>query len=70
MNGAGLRIVQELGGWKSITMVERYPHLSDKNKAEAVELMGRNHFTTPEKTEVPELPQVVEKIKSGHSAAW
>jgi len=64
MNGADLRTVQELGGWKSMSMVERYSHLSDRHKAEAVELIGRKHFTTlfttPEKSEVVESPQVIE----------
>jgi len=60
MNGADLRTVQELGGWKSMSMVERYSHLSEKHKEEAVELIGRKHFTTlfttPEKSEVVESP--------------
>ena len=64
MNGADLRTVQELGGWKSMSMVERYSHLSDRHKAEAVELIGRKNFTTlsttPQNREVAELPQVVE----------
>ena len=64
MNGADLRTVQELGGWKSMSMVERYSHLSDRHKAKAVELIGRKnfitHFTTTEKSEVVELPQVIE----------
>jgi len=64
MNGADLRTVQELGGWKSMSMVERYSHLSDRHKAEAVELIGRKDFTTlsttPQNREVAELPQVVE----------
>jgi len=64
MNGADLRTVQELGGWKSMSMVERYSHLSDRHKAEAVELIGRKHFTTlfttPEKSEIIESPQAVE----------
>ncbi len=64
MNGADLRTVQELGGWRSMSMVERYSHLSDRHKAEAVELIGRKHsttlFTTPKNTKVAESPQVVE----------
>ena len=64
MKGADLRTVQELGGWKSISMVERYSHLSDRHKAEAVELIGRKNFTTLFTTrgnsESAEFPQVVE----------
>jgi len=37
MSGADLRTLQELGGWKEIKMVERYAHLSDEHKAQAVE---------------------------------
>ena len=64
MNGADLRTVQELGGWKSMSMVERYSHLSDRHKAEAVELIGRKNFTTlsttPQNREVAESLQVIE----------
>ena len=35
--GVGLRTIQELGGWKEIRMVQRYAHLSDQHKADAVE---------------------------------
>lgn len=41
MSGADLRTVQELGGWQTISMVERYSHLSASHKAEAVEKIGR-----------------------------
>ncbi len=62
MNGADLRTVQELGGWKSMSMVERYSHLSDRHKAEAVELIGRKNFTTlfttPQEAKVAESSQV------------
>lgn len=37
MAGVDIRTIQELGGWKEIKMVERYAHLSQKHKAEAVE---------------------------------
>ncbi|MBI5315861.1 MAG: site-specific integrase [Nitrospirae bacterium] len=40
MSGADLRTVQELGGWQTIGMVERYSHLSQAHKAEAVERIG------------------------------
>jgi site-specific recombinase XerD len=45
MAGVGLRTIQELGGWKEIKMVERYSHLSDQHKAEAVELISQNSTT-------------------------
>jgi len=37
MAGVDLRTVQELGGWKSLRMVERYGHLSPAHLAGAVE---------------------------------
>ena len=45
MAGVDLRTIQELGGWKSLKMVERYSHLSPSHKAEAVERISK-HFTT------------------------
>jgi hypothetical protein len=37
MAGVDLRTVQELGGWQTIGMVERYSYLSPAHKAQAVE---------------------------------
>lgn len=37
MAGVDLRTVQELGGWQTLAMVERYAHLSPAHKAQAVE---------------------------------
>lgn len=37
MAGVDLRTVQELGGWKQITMVMRYSHLSAEHRVQAVE---------------------------------
>lgn len=37
MAGVDLRTIQELGGWRSLKMVERYSHLLPGHKAEAVE---------------------------------
>ena len=50
MAGVDLRTVQELGGWASLRMVERYSHLSPSHKAEAIERLASNFptlFTTP-----------------------
>ena len=50
MAGVDLRTIQELGGWRSLKMVERYAHLSPSHKAEAVEPLTSNFptlFTTP-----------------------
>lgn len=40
MAGVGLRTVQELGGWKTLAQVQRYAHLSEAHKAEAVERLA------------------------------
>jgi len=37
MAGVDIRTIQELGGWKEIKMVERYAHLSQQHKIDAVE---------------------------------
>jgi integrase len=50
MAGVDPRTIQELGGWASLEMVERYTHLSPTHKAEAVERIASNSttlFTTP-----------------------
>jgi hypothetical protein len=35
--GVDLRTVQELGGWKTLSMVQRYAHLSPDHLAAAIE---------------------------------
>lgn len=50
-NGVDLRTVQELGGWATLSLIQRYAHVSPGRKAEAVEGLVRNSptlFTTPE----------------------
>ena len=37
MAGVDLRSIQQLGGWATLKMVERYAHLSPDHLAEAVE---------------------------------
>jgi len=49
MAGVDPRTIQELGGWRSLAMVQRYTHLSPTHKAEAVERIAQNSptvFTT------------------------
>jgi integrase len=46
MAGVDLRTVQELGGWSSLDLVQRYAHLSATHKAEAVERISAAHFST------------------------
>jgi integrase len=40
MMGVPLRSIQELGGWRSLKMVERYAHLSPEYQADAVEKLA------------------------------
>jgi integrase len=47
MSGADLRTVQELGGWQTIAMVERYSHLSREHKAKAVERLAEFPYAIP-----------------------
>jgi integrase len=50
MAGVDPRTIQELGGWRSLAMVQRYTHLTPTHKAEAVERIAENSptvFTTP-----------------------
>jgi integrase len=41
MAGVDLRTIQELGGWKTLALVERYSHLSPHHRAEAVERIAK-----------------------------
>lgn len=50
-NGVDLRLVQELGGWATLALVQRYAHVSTGRKAEAMEGLVKHSttlFTTPE----------------------
>jgi hypothetical protein len=42
MRGVELSTAQELGSWKSLNMAQRYEHLSQAHKREAVELLAKN----------------------------
>jgi site-specific recombinase XerD len=41
MAGVDLRSVQDLGGWRSLAMVQRYGHLAPEHLREAVERLVR-----------------------------
>jgi integrase len=58
MQSVDMQMVQDLGGWKSLNMVQRYAHLSREPKQDAVELLANNTplvFTTA-KTAKPVSP--------------
>lgn len=44
MAGVDRRTIQELGGWASLGMVQRYTHLSPTHRAEAVERIASLKF--------------------------
>jgi hypothetical protein len=44
MAGVDPRTIQELGGWRSLLMVQRYTHLSPAHKAAAVERIASPEF--------------------------
>ena len=74
MAGTDLRTIQELGGWQSIQMVERYAHLSDDHKREAIDsLSGKiwSQFSPPAKTP-PNLNRCnsLKNKEYGHSTVW
>ena len=58
-SGVSLRAVQEIGGWTSLRMLERYAHPSDAEKRRAVELMaartapGTKTGTEPSRADSP-----------------
>jgi integrase len=50
LQGVDMRTVQELDGWKSLNMVQRYAHLSQEHKRQAGKLLAGNSptlFTAP-----------------------
>jgi site-specific recombinase XerD len=53
MAGVDLRTVQELGGWSSLELVQRYAHLSPGHKAEAVERISAANVTENSPTLFP-----------------
>jgi integrase len=72
-SGVDLRMVQELGGWSSLRMLERYGHVSANRKAQAVEKLvetfhngfhNTKESTTTAKTLTPH------KDKHGEVAEW
>jgi len=50
-NGVDLRTVQELGGWATLSLIQRYAHVSPSRKAEAVEGLVRNSSTVSSTSE-------------------
>ncbi len=65
MAGTDLRTIQELGGWRSIQMVERLAHLSDEHERAAIESLSRENritvFPGNENDQNPKSLPVIEK---------
>ncbi len=60
MAGVDLRAVQELGGWSSLSMVQRYAHLSPGHRQDAIQriatpLPGFSHQDSQQGAKVVEL---------------
>ena len=65
MAGTDLRMIQELGGWRSIKMVERCAHLCDEHKRTAIEGLSRgkwSQFSPPAKT--PKIRNLCKSLKN------
>lgn len=60
MAGVPLRAIQELGGWHSLRMVERYAHLSPDYQVDAFEGLANfpTLFTTREGSRLKAAAQV------------
>jgi hypothetical protein len=41
MAGVGLRTIQELGGWKTLDLVQRYSHLTPDHTRDTVEKIAQ-----------------------------
>jgi integrase len=57
-NGVDLRTVQELGGWATLSLIQRYAHVSPIRKVEAVEGLVRNSptlFTTADNSRIRDI---------------
>jgi integrase len=46
MAGVDLLTIKELGGWKTLIMVQRYAHLSPDHKRQALERMSSGFITS------------------------
>lgn len=57
-NGVDLRLVQELGGWATLALVQRYAHVSPSRKAEAVEGLVKNSTTGSTTSEIRQIGNI------------
>ena len=73
--GISVRVVQEIGGWTSLRMLERYPHPTDAEKLRAVETASRltrvgTKTGTPKKTGTVVDLREASKLLIGKESKW
>jgi site-specific recombinase XerD len=67
--GVDLRTVQELGGWKTLSMVQRYAHLSPGHLVAAVEkIVAVPSVAAPGGVSVPEVRRNFDSVETGSRA--
>jgi len=64
MSGVDLRSVQELGGWKSLRMVQRYSHLSDSHLRRAVDAIATRLKRVQNRVQEPRAAEITESKKA------
>src|SRR5262249_42458708 len=72
-SGVDLRTVQELGGWSSLRMLERYAHVAPERKVQAVEGLVQefhNAFHNSQESGQTTNPVSTQKNRCGEVAEW
>ena len=72
-SGVDLRTVQELGGWSSLRMLERYGYVASTRKAQAVEQLVEDFHSTFHNSGEPSFttkPLTSLKLRRGEVAEW
>jgi hypothetical protein len=64
--GVSLRVVQEIGGWTSLRMLERYAHPSGDEMTKAVQVLsehtGTKTVTAANRALTPEEPEIRKRV--------
>ena len=73
--GISVRVVQEIGGWTSLRMLERYTHPTDAEKLRAVEIASRltrvgTKTGTPTTPRTPGEGRVVRRWLEWNEVMW
>ncbi len=67
MAGVDLRTLQQLGGWRTLSMVERYSHLSQDHLRAAMEMLVPMSTVPVERGGAVELERNLNKTESRQS---